>query len=208
MAAPIVLKTRTPIEIRPFVDRLVVAIGTADPPVFVPVRPAPGAEINDCFPNVSRQVEREGGILIVGWSIAEWPDVMAEAEFHGIWKSPAGELIDVTPNVRREDRTLFAPDTVRIYEHRIVNNVRLPLSNSRDLAELIAIREEQFGIKARYESPGGGEFRIPIEVAQYLQEREKRARLLVARIRPEYPGRNDPCSCGSGAKFKKCCGRG
>ncbi len=21
------------------------------------------------------------------------------------------------------------------------------------------------------------------------------------------PGRNDPCPCGSGAKFKKCCGR-
>ena len=21
-------------------------------------------------------------------------------------------------------------------------------------------------------------------------------------------GRNDPCSCGSGKKFKKCCGRG
>lgn len=21
------------------------------------------------------------------------------------------------------------------------------------------------------------------------------------------PGRNDPCSCGSGKKFKKCCGR-
>ncbi|WP_430700914.1 SEC-C metal-binding domain-containing protein [Pontivivens nitratireducens] len=21
------------------------------------------------------------------------------------------------------------------------------------------------------------------------------------------PGRNDPCSCGSGRKYKKCCGR-
>jgi uncharacterized protein YecA (UPF0149 family) len=23
----------------------------------------------------------------------------------------------------------------------------------------------------------------------------------------QMPGRNDPCSCGSGKKFKKCCGR-
>lgn len=23
---------------------------------------------------------------------------------------------------------------------------------------------------------------------------------------PNLPGRNDPCSCGSGKKFKKCCG--
>jgi uncharacterized protein len=25
-------------------------------------------------------------------------------------------------------------------------------------------------------------------------------------IREETPGRNDPCSCGSGKKYKKCCG--
>ena len=24
---------------------------------------------------------------------------------------------------------------------------------------------------------------------------------------PATPGRNDPCSCGSGKKYKKCCGR-
>jgi hypothetical protein len=27
----------------------------------------------------------------------------------------------------------------------------------------------------------------------------------LARIRPQLPGRNDPCLCGSGEKFKKCC---
>ncbi|MGR9117332.1 MAG: SEC-C metal-binding domain-containing protein [Gammaproteobacteria bacterium] len=24
---------------------------------------------------------------------------------------------------------------------------------------------------------------------------------------PKKPGRNDPCPCGSGKKYKKCCGR-
>lgn len=28
-----------------------------------------------------------------------------------------------------------------------------------------------------------------------------------AEIRPNKTGRNDPCPCGSGKKFKKCCGR-
>jgi preprotein translocase subunit SecA len=28
----------------------------------------------------------------------------------------------------------------------------------------------------------------------------------LAAIRPD-PGRNDPCPCGSGKKYKKCCGR-
>ena len=26
-------------------------------------------------------------------------------------------------------------------------------------------------------------------------------------VAPDEPGRNDPCPCGSGAKYKKCCGR-
>ena len=26
-------------------------------------------------------------------------------------------------------------------------------------------------------------------------------------VAPDEPGRNEPCPCGSGAKFKKCCGR-
>jgi hypothetical protein len=28
----------------------------------------------------------------------------------------------------------------------------------------------------------------------------------IARIEPKMPGRNDPCLCGSGKKYKSCCG--
>ncbi|MBR6997252.1 MAG: SEC-C domain-containing protein [Prevotella sp.] len=27
-------------------------------------------------------------------------------------------------------------------------------------------------------------------------------------IAPKTPGRNEPCPCGSGKKYKNCCGRG
>jgi uncharacterized protein len=27
-------------------------------------------------------------------------------------------------------------------------------------------------------------------------------------VKPATPGRNDPCSCGSGKKYKKCCATG
>ena len=27
-------------------------------------------------------------------------------------------------------------------------------------------------------------------------------------VNPKLPGRNDPCPCGSGKKFKHCCGKG
>lgn len=31
--------------------------------------------------------------------------------------------------------------------------------------------------------------------------------MLRAEPAPPLPGRNDPCECGSGRKFKKCCGK-
>ena len=32
--------------------------------------------------------------------------------------------------------------------------------------------------------------------------------VMVQRTRPTKVGRNDPCPCGSGKKYKKCCGAG
>lgn len=38
------------------------------------------------------------------------------------------------------------------------------------------------------------------------KEITKEQRLSGTVIKPKEPGRNDPCSCGSGKKYKKCCG--
>ena len=60
--------------------------------------------------------------------------------------------------------------------------------------------------EARYDGPGGpGALR---ERSRFV--RQSGAWLYVgpeAAAGAGLPGRNDPCSCGSGAKFKKCCGR-
>lgn len=41
--------------------------------------------------------------------------------------------------------------------------------------------------------------RPPANVMQWIRNRESQV------VRPELPGRNDPCPCGSGKKFKNCC---
>jgi beta-glucosidase-like glycosyl hydrolase len=38
--------------------------------------------------------------------------------------------------------------------------------------------------------------------------REDEAKRLPVKVEAGEPGRNDPCKCGSGKKFKKCCGVG
>ncbi len=57
-----------------------------------------------------------------------------------------------------------------------------------------------------------GEKRIHHEVSQFRRE-DGRWRCAGGQMNPKSPpvhvikvGRNDPCSCGSGKKFKKCCG--
>ncbi|HYE81330.1 MAG TPA: SEC-C metal-binding domain-containing protein [Clostridia bacterium] len=45
-----------------------------------------------------------------------------------------------------------------------------------------------------------------ILTAEKRKEITKEQRLSGTVIKPKEPGRNDPCPCGSGKKYKKCCG--
>ncbi len=43
--------------------------------------------------------------------------------------------------------------------------------------------------------------RPPANVMKWIKNRENQV------VKPVEPGRNDPCPCGSGRKYKNCCGR-
>jgi hypothetical protein len=74
---------------------------------FVEVRPAPGAELGMCQRNVTEHIERNGGTLVHVWAI--WANLLfLMAEFHAIWRAPAGNLVDVTPTAEGESRVLCA----------------------------------------------------------------------------------------------------
>lgn len=78
-------------------------------PAYVPVRPAPWAENGMCQLNVAAQVDHFGGRVLLGWAI--WASrVVLLAEFHAVWLSLEGEMVDVTPAAEDEDRIVFAPD--------------------------------------------------------------------------------------------------
>jgi hypothetical protein len=63
-------------------------------------------------------VARDGGEILYGWAIWEWPRVFIEAEHHAVW-SKGGCLTDVTPQVPPADTILFLPDTERAYDYEI-----------------------------------------------------------------------------------------
>lgn len=96
---------------------------------YITVIPEPYSIINECFPNVEKKITNDGGKLIYGWQI--WEDqYFIEAEFHGIWESPEGNLIDISPKKNNEKRILFIQDKNRVYEGFQVKNIRINTSGN------------------------------------------------------------------------------
>ena len=69
----------------------------------------------------------------------------------------------------------------------------------------IARRRSQEALEALAEINRGGLPKLALTLQQRPTRRGLAARPIRTRLRR--PGRNDPCPCGSGAKFKRCCGR-
>ena len=100
----------TPDEISPEVIAFCKSFG-AQPPLFVPVQQDPCGIYGMRFIGVADKIKTGGGSICHGWAIWEMlPRLFLTAEFHAIWVSPAGELIDITPKPQGETGIAFAPD--------------------------------------------------------------------------------------------------
>lgn len=99
----------TPRVITPQIHVLCKSISEYEP-VFVPVVAEPGNLINECFHNVYAYIEKHGGQKILGCSIWQSANVLIEAEAHAVWKSPSGNMVDVTPHSNNETSILFSVD--------------------------------------------------------------------------------------------------
>lgn len=189
-------KTTTPQEISLVITEFCLNIAPKAIPNFVEVHPHPESQPNECFYNVDAVVQKHGGHRILGWCIWKWANVLIEAEAHAVWQSPEGNLIDVTPHTGNESKILFLPDESMVYVGEPLPNHRKALTNSPLTAELITLCEEHEGTMVS--TPG----------KQYSIAKDSlKRRLELTAILSQSAGRNDPCPCQSGLKYKKCCGR-
>ena len=136
--------TRVPDKVTAPIRRLCNRVHIASVATFVSVGPEPGGGLCDCFAIVDRKVERAGGSVCYGWTVWFLPGIMVEGEFHAVWRSPDGELLDVTPNPLNSDRILFITDPKRKYEGKQVDNIRVPLSKDPRVREFIELARERF----------------------------------------------------------------
>lgn len=84
-------------------------------PVYLPVEAARWSQLNECFPNVQRMIQEQGGQQINGWAIWQWENILVEAEAHSVWRNPEGGLVDITPHDNGEREILFLHDARMVY---------------------------------------------------------------------------------------------
>lgn len=113
-------------------------------PLFVKVEKAEKSETLNCFVNVRKYAKKHSGHMQHGWSIYEIPGKILEAEFHCVYKSTKGDLIDISPNLLKKDKVLFLPDKKIVYEGYQIDNIRKALDEDPLIKELITISEKVF----------------------------------------------------------------
>jgi hypothetical protein len=183
-------------------------IGCPTEAVWVDVVPEHDADFNECFFNVSNTIKRKGGSIQHGWCIWENPGLFIEGEFHGVWKTPTGELIDVTPKKDGEAKILFLPDPIRVFDEDTYNrldNIRLAVSPHPSVQAFLDSAAELQKYKEECSDPLNPKLmRIDTYKLKCYETNMAKAEMAMMHLPI---GRNDPCRCGSGVKFKKCCGK-
>ena len=172
-------------------------------PEYVPVVAQVWSLPSECFPNVQKMVQEHGGQQINGWAIWQWANILVEAEAHSVWQSPEGELIDITLHDNEERQILFLRDDSMVYSRQSIGNVRLAITGSPLAAELVDLGNKIDAVMCSY-APGT---EIPLSELRHRLLPLKERREAIVRMLNQKAGRNDPCPCQSGLKYKKCCGR-
>ncbi|WON81462.1 SEC-C domain-containing protein [Acinetobacter sp. UGAL515B_02] len=135
------------------------------------------------------------------------PGLFIEAEFHAVWKSPEGKLIDLNPRPLKTENILFLPDPNIIYDGNQKNNFRLALTNNPTVSKFLKLHDKIFEFMNRGERKGQyGEVKLNHKDAfEYSLMVEEMAVIQMHMKNVFKPlGIYDPCICGSGKKAKWC----
>lgn len=191
------IRETTPTRITQVIIDFCASITSDSSPEYIDVCPAPWAALNECFNNVYRMVKQYGGSMISGWAIWQRGNMLLDAEAHAIWRAPDGKLIDITAHNYNEKRILFLFDSSVCYQGITIPSHRQALTDSPLVAEFIRLYSERDHFMQS--STLGNVYVMPAD----LHNRINALQFLFS----QEVGRNDPCPCGSGLKYKKCCGQ-
>lgn len=146
------------------------SVAPGQTPVYVKHSPIKGASVRECFPVVIKYAATHGGRLRVGWNIVKLNGIWLEAEFHGVWESPEGILVDLTPRDFPQPQYLFLPDPARQYEGKQVESVFFPLTSNPAVIRHIQLAREFFNETNRGELANANSFTLTPRIAHLQNE--------------------------------------
>ena len=156
-------------------------------PCLVKCHPLNDKPTNECFSLIPEYVATNGGSQVIGWAIWEFSGVFIEAEFHAVWCSPTGKLVDIVPRVKSFKEILFLPDSSRKYEHRQVDNIRKQLVEDNDVKRFLFLFHRQFQIlNAGERAYQRGVISLPKATAREIESIRKDLARLQQRINNRY----------------------
>ncbi|MRW83746.1 zinc chelation protein SecC [Pseudoduganella sp. FT26W] len=191
------LLTTTPAAITTEIVALCQGISPTTTPEYVEVRVEPAAEVNECFANVARKIDTDGGSIQHGWSIWQFGSWMVEAEFHAVWRNADGKLIDISPKPDGEARILFLPDPRRVYQGAPRDNVRRPLHQNKLIDDYINLAKKFYAMV--FADKAGPISADPQKLMLMLECKELLKNMLQCGLSGE-----DRCGCESGKLYRNC----
>jgi hypothetical protein len=199
-------------------------LGVEKDAVRVKVAVPESARERNCYVNVRDKVEKDGGRLRLGWAVWQHSNIFIEAEPHAVYDPGNGTpWIDCTPHDMPEGgrvwEILFILNDNGTYDFDttdLPDNVRIPLVDDPRVQRALELFSEKVALLNSV--PGIDLYILPQDVAWKVDKIQKQADALLTEVMqprlltqaeepPEKVGRNDPCPCGSGKKFKKCHGK-
>lgn len=150
--------TSTPIPLdHPRLPSLLKQLGCGGTPISIPHwTAAPLMQASDCYRNVAKRVQMDGGRMRVGWMLRMLPETYLCAEHHAVWETPEGQLVDVTQpantSMGRPATTLLLDERVEVHPDRNTPNVKcrfVQLTDSPRTAKFIECYGEFHAITQR-----------------------------------------------------------
>lgn len=152
----------TPEEITEEIEEFCEKVSPGQTPFYVTVAPREGCGPRRCFLNVPEVIAREGGEMICGWTIWQGKFLL-DAEFHGVWRTPDGKYVDVTPKPDGETTILFLPDPTRKFEGTPLQNFRQARIDHPAIHRFIKLAERKHELMNKHWKGHGVPFDIPEE---------------------------------------------
>jgi hypothetical protein len=178
------------------IRRIISMLNIKNEPFYVDVIPDPIFENGNCFPNVMGKVNEEKGKIIYGWQFCEY-DYMIEAEFHAIWESPVGKLIDITPGHTSVVKSLFVIDPNRKFEGIRIENVMLNVTENKLVDDIIDNEKARFHFMNKVELLDPKYWEIENIINNYA--------VFLEQSYFEGCSHLTKCFCNSGIVYDQCC---